>query len=66
MPNLVEPGLANASKVEFQVFRMSCAKGRVTVQNQTKLRLFADAAGYCQRPGCRRRLFSDENGPDFK
>jgi hypothetical protein len=44
---------------------MKCANGRVEPDLRTKLRLFADAAGYCQRPDCRKRLFSDEGGPDY-
>ena len=44
---------------------MSCTKGRANPDSQTKLRLFADAAGYCQRPTCGKRLFSDEGGPDY-
>ncbi|MCA1908290.1 MAG: HNH endonuclease [Magnetospirillum sp.] len=44
---------------------MVCTKGRINPSTQTKLRLFADAAGYCQRPDCTRRLFSEEGGPDY-
>ncbi len=44
---------------------MSCANGRINLDQQTKLRLFADSAGYCNRPTCRKRLFSDEGGADY-
>lgn len=44
---------------------MACVKGRINPDAQTKLRLFSDSAGYCQRPECRRRLFSDKNGLDY-
>jgi hypothetical protein len=44
---------------------MTCARGRVNPDSRTVLRLFADAAGFCQRPTCRRRLFSEEGGPDY-
>lgn len=38
---------------------------RTNPSHQTKLRLFADSAGFCQRPQCRKRLFSDEGGEDY-
>ena len=44
---------------------MDCVKGRVNPSNRTKLRLFSEAAGYCQRPICRKRLFSDDGGRDY-
>lgn len=44
---------------------MTCSHGRTNPTAQTKLRLFADSGGYCQRPNCRRRLFSDEGGKDY-
>lgn len=44
---------------------MACTRGRASPNAQTKLRLFADAAGYCQRPTCNRRLFSDRTGKDY-
>lgn len=44
---------------------MVCANGRIHPTSGTKLRLFSDSAGYCQRPDCRLRLFSDEDGPDY-
>lgn len=44
---------------------MSCIRGRANPDTQTKLRLFADSAGYCQRPTCRNRLFSDKDSEDY-
>jgi hypothetical protein len=44
---------------------MACTNGRINPDQQTKLRLFSDAAGYCNRPTCRKRLFSDEGGADY-
>ena len=44
---------------------MACSRGRVNPTAQTKLRLFSDAAGYCNRPECRRRLFSEEGQADY-
>lgn len=44
---------------------MACARGRVRASYKTKLRLFSDAAGYCNRPECRKRLFSDEDEVDY-
>ena len=38
---------------------MACNKGRVTPSSVTKLRLFADSAGYCQNPDCLSALFRD-------
>ena len=36
---------------------MSCPRGDAAPTQQTKLRLFADSAGYCQNPSCHRPLF---------
>ena len=44
---------------------MVCTRGRANPDSQTKLRLFADSAGYCQRPTCRNRLFSDTGSEDY-
>lgn len=44
---------------------MACVNGRVNPDAQTKLRLFSDSAGHCNRPDCRRPLFSDEKGEDY-
>ncbi len=44
---------------------MACSKGRANPSAQTKLRLFSDSAGYCQRPECHHPLFSDESGEDY-
>jgi len=38
-----------------------CINGRINQDPDTKLRLFADSAGHCSRPGCHRYLFSDLN-----
>ena len=36
---------------------MTCLRGRANPDQQTKLRLFADSAGFCQHPECQRGLF---------
>ncbi len=36
---------------------MSCSRGKASPNAHTKLRLFADSAGFCQNPACLRRLF---------
>lgn len=36
---------------------MSCPRGKASPNAHTKLRLFADSAGFCQNPGCLQRLF---------
>jgi len=41
---------------------MSCYRGKAAPNEHTKLRLFADSAGYCQHPACNRRLFVDVEG----
>ena len=38
---------------------MACTKGRVNPDTTTKLRLFADSGGFCQKPDCLRPLFKD-------
>jgi hypothetical protein len=38
---------------------MSCNRGNANPDQHTKLRLFADSGGYCQRPECPNRLFVD-------
>jgi hypothetical protein len=38
---------------------VSCFRGKSSPDQQTKLRLFADSAGFCQRPSCQQRLFVD-------
>jgi hypothetical protein len=45
---------------------MACVNGRTNPDQQTKLRLFSDAAGHCNRPTCRRPLFSDKDGVDYQ
>lgn len=37
---------------------------RKALSKETKLRLFSEAAGYCQRPECLRPLFPEEMGGD--
>lgn len=39
---------------------MICSRGRVTPSTNTKLRLFAESAGYCCNPQCRTALFSED------
>lgn len=43
----------------------SCVNGRINPSQDTKLRLFADSAGHCNKPGCHRYLFSDLNIADY-
>ena len=43
----------------------SCVNGRVNPSDKTKLRLFADSAGHCNRPECHRYLFSDQTLADY-
>jgi hypothetical protein len=43
----------------------SCANGRVNPSVDTKLRLFADSAGHCNKPQCHRNLFSDLSSADY-
>ncbi|XHR94300.1 hypothetical protein ACFJIV_29105 [Mucilaginibacter sp. UC70_90] len=43
----------------------TCANGRVNPSADTKLRLFADSAGHCNRPECHRYLFSDQSIADY-
>lgn len=43
---------------------MACTKGKVKPDARTRLRLFSDSAGYCNRAECRKYLFSDENKTD--
>ena len=38
---------------------MSCPRGDAAPDQHTKLQLFAASGGYCQNPGCERRLFLD-------
>jgi hypothetical protein len=38
---------------------MPCSRGQANPDRHTTLRLFADSAGYCQRPECGNRLFVD-------
>ncbi|NLR82285.1 hypothetical protein [Chitinophaga eiseniae] len=36
---------------------MTCKRGKANPDSHTKLRLFADSAGYCQNPDCNTNLF---------
>lgn len=36
---------------------MSCSRGKASPDSDTKLRLFADSGGYCQKPDCNKSLF---------
>ncbi|HBR14497.1 MAG TPA: hypothetical protein DD723_03005 [Candidatus Omnitrophica bacterium] len=36
---------------------MTCSRGKASLNTHTKLRLFADSAGYCQNPSCNDKLF---------
>ena len=38
---------------------MSCGRGKASPNSQTRTRLFADSAGYCQKPDCNATLFHD-------
>lgn len=38
---------------------LSCSRGKANPNQHTRLRLFADSAGYCQNPSCARQLFVD-------
>lgn len=41
---------------------MTCSRGVASPDSQTKRRLFAASAGYCQNPGCSNALFVDAAG----
>lgn len=43
----------------------SCVNGRINPSTDTKLRLYADSAGHCNRPQCHRYLFSDGDKSDY-
>lgn len=38
---------------------MSCSRGKANPTAATRIKLFADSAGYCQNPGCTQQLFHD-------
>ncbi len=40
---------------------MSCARGKADPDQATRIRLFADSAGYCQNPSCARHLFVESS-----
>ena len=41
---------------------MGCVNGRVRISDVSRLRLFAQAAGFCENPACLRDLFLDLSG----
>lgn len=43
----------------------TCSNGRINPSPETKLRLFSDSAGHCNRPNCHRYLFSENNSVDY-
>lgn len=54
--------IKNADSVWLPVFKdytMACSRGKASPNTHTKLRLFADSAGYCQNPACTTSLFLD-------
>lgn len=44
---------------------MNCSRGKASPDSITRLRLFADSGGYCQKPGCGSELFRDIEGETF-
>lgn len=44
---------------------MSCSRGKASPNSHTKLRLFADSAGYCQNPACNTNLFLSIGEEEF-
>jgi len=43
---------------------VACSRGKASPDQVTRLRLFADSAGYCQNPDCARELFAaPDSGP---
>jgi hypothetical protein len=36
---------------------LGCSRGKANPSAETRIRLFADSAGYCQNPACTRQLF---------
>ena len=44
---------------------MSCKRGKANPDNATKLRLFADSAGYCENPSCLKELFVSIEGENY-
>ncbi len=45
--------------------KMTCARGKAAPSLGTKLRLFADSGGFCQKPDCLTELFLEEGGRDL-
>ncbi len=43
-----------------QEVRMACGRGRAHPNSETKLRLFTDSGGYCQRQDCPNKLFVND------
>ncbi|MDO6518518.1 hypothetical protein [Zobellia uliginosa] len=44
---------------------MTCKRGKASPDSHTKLRLFADSGGYCQKPDCNVNLFLNIGEADF-
>lgn len=44
---------------------MACKQGRIAISDQVKQRLFADSAGYCQKPDCLMNLFVELPSKQF-
>lgn len=49
--------MINKGHAPTPTWPMTCARGKASPDDFTKLRLFAASAGYCQRPSCIRPLF---------
>ena len=45
--------------------KLVCIRGRASPDQNTKLRLFSSAGGFCQNPKCNRTLFPEEGDSDF-
>ena len=41
---------------------MACSRGKASPDDHTKLRLFADSGGFCQKSDCHRQLFLELEG----
>jgi hypothetical protein len=50
-------GIKRPDPVDQPYLSMSCSRGKASPDVTTKLRLFADSAGYCQNPDCLKPLF---------
>lgn len=43
----------------------NCSRGKATPSATTKLRLFSESVGYCQKPDCRLGLFLQFDGKEI-